>query len=138
MTGRLPGGIAGIVLGILSLLAVVPRILFPIAAILVGLTVTLGTWAIVHLNDLYTAKACEKEMTGAVARAGVRMIETLEASIGCGSIALGVLAFNMLGVSPVTLTLVAVLALGWCSLLNGTIFSHGVLRNLYCEGTPVV
>jgi len=138
ITGGLPGGVAGIFLGALSLFGVTPRILLPVATVIFGLVLVLGTWAIVRLNDRYTAKTCEKEETRAVARAGVRIAETLEAFIGFGSIALGILGLTGLGLAPLTLTPVAMLGVGFSSLLNSTIFSGRVLSTLHCQKVPVV
>ncbi len=137
MTGRLPGGIAGIVLGGLSLFPIIPGTLLPVATITFGLVLILGAWAIIRLNDFHATKACRREETRAVARAGVRIAETLEGFIGCGSIALGILALGGFGPPPVTLTLVAVLGIGFSSFLNSTIFSERVQSNLLCEGAPV-
>ncbi len=133
VTGRLPGGVAGIVLGILALFAVLPRILLPVAAILFGVVLIMGAGTVVHLSDVYTEKACLGEETRAVTRAGVRIVETLEVFIGCGGVALGILALTGFGFSPVTLTFVAMLGIAFSSLLNSTIFSSRVLGSLQCD-----
>lgn len=139
MTGRLPGGIVAIVLGVLSLFGAIPRTLLPVATVILGLVLILGAWSIVRLNDLHAAKACEKEEARAVARAAVRIAETLEAFIGCGSIALGIIALSGIGFAPVNLTLVAMLGIGFSSLLNSTIFSGRMLSSLlFCETTPAM
>ncbi|MGZ3534831.1 MAG: hypothetical protein ACXU9K_06375 [Thermodesulfobacteriota bacterium] len=138
VTGRLPGGIASIVLGVLSLFGVLTRILLPVTSILFGLVLTLGSWAIVRFNDVYTAKACEKDETRAVARAAVRIVGTLDMFIGCGSIALGILALTDIGFVPVPLTLVATFGVGFASLLKSTVFSSRVLNNLHCDKLPAV
>jgi len=139
ITGRLPGGIVGIALGILSLFAVIPGILLPVATIILGLVLVLGAWSIVRLNEFHAARACEREEMRAVARVAVRVAETLEAFIGCGSIALGIIAFSGFGPPSVPLTLVAMLGIGFSGLLNSTMFSGRVMISLlYCEKTPVM
>jgi len=137
MTGRLPGGIFGIILGILSVFAVAPAILLPLAGIIFGIVLILGTWVIVRLNDLYTAKFCLKEETRDVARAAVRSAETLQIFLGCGSVALGVLGLTGFEVARVILSMVALLGIGFSSLINSTIFSGRVLGSLHCEKVPV-
>ncbi len=136
MTGRLPAGIAGIALGVLSLFGVLTRILLPISAILFGLALALGSWAFVRLSDTFTQKACDQEDTRGMLRAIVRLIGMLDIFIGCGSIALGILALTVIGVTPVTLTLVATFGIGFSCLLSGTIFSGRVLSKLHCTKLP--
>lgn len=137
VTGRLIGGIVGIILGILSLFGVLTRILLPFSSIIFGLVLIFGSWAVVRLNDVYTAKACEKDETRGLIRATVRIVVTLEIFIGCGSIALGALALNVIGIAPVPLTLVATFGVGFSSLLNSTILSGRVLSNLHCKLSAV-
>ncbi len=132
MTGRLPAGIIGIILGILSILAVVPRILLPISAIVFGAALILGTAYSVSLNDAYLNQACEREDMREITRAGVRFFQTFEGLLGCATVVLGIIGLAEMAVVPVTLSLVAFLLVGFSSFLNRTFFSTPVLQSLHC------
>lgn len=110
-------GAAGIVLGILSLIGLVPGVLIPIAVITVGGAMAFGGPARAELN------LSVLELGGASAtarRAAVQAVHTsggLLTLIGLGVITLGILA--LVHVPPMgTLVLVALLALG-CALFLG-------------------
>ncbi len=138
LAGRMVGGVAGITFGVLSLLGVPARVLLPLSSVIFGLVLALGSWSFVRLNDVYTVRACEKDETRAVLSAAVRIIGSLDIFIGCGSIALGILALTEIGLVPVPLTLVATFGIGFSSFLKGTIFSGRVLSKLYCNKLPAV
>jgi hypothetical protein len=77
-------GIAGIVLGVLSLIGLAPHMLMPISLIIFGGGLLMGTG-----------------MSGGLSGTG-------HALVGCAAVVLGILA--LVGVTPVTLTLVGLLA----------------------------
>ncbi len=130
MTAEFTGGIAGIVLGILSLLGIHPMILVPIAAIVFGGTLLLGSGATTRLNDLHIEKACDKQEARHVARAAMRSATGVQVLIGLGSLTLGILA--VVGMAPMTLGLVAMLGVGFSDLLSGSAISGRMLSAFHC------
>ncbi len=136
-TGRFPAGFVGIFLGFLSLLAVIPRILLPVVAICFGVALILGAWRMVRDNDLFLEKACEGSGGRDIARAGLRMTQAFEVFIGFASLVLGILPLVLPEVTPVMLSLVAMLLVDFTCFLNGMFLSGSVLRTLHCERLSV-
>jgi hypothetical protein len=138
LTGRLPGGIAGIALGTLSISAVAPGVLLPLGLIILSLVLALGAWAIVRLYDFYTVKSCDKTDRRAVALMVVRFAEITQILIGSIGFALGILGLAGIGSLPVMLTMVGLLCVGFSSLMNSTLFSSRISQTLHCEGVLIV
>ncbi len=135
-TGRFPGGIIGIFLGFLSLLGVIPRILLPVIAICFGAALILGSRWMVRDNDLFLERACQGSGGRDIARAGLRMTQAFEVFIGFASLVLGILPLALPEVTPVTLSLIAMLLVDFTCFLNGIFLSGSVLRTLHCERLP--
>jgi hypothetical protein len=115
MGAELVGGAAGIVLGILALLGVAAAVLIPIAVIVFGAAVLLGSGA---TADLSTLSAHVTNLRFAdTARQATLAASGTQALVGIGAIVLGILA--LIGFDPLVLTLVALLALGGSILLSG-------------------
>jgi hypothetical protein len=116
MTTEMIGGCAGIVLGILALLGVVPLTLLSVAAIVFGGTLLFGSGATVRLahesapGENPTARQATEHTTEA---AGGSLI-----LVGIGAATLGILA--LVGVAPMVLILVSMLTVGAATLLNGS------------------
>ena len=138
LTGRLPGGIAGIILGILAVSGVAPGILLPLGLIILGLVLALGAWAVVRLYDFYTVKSCEKTERRAVALMIVRFAEIVQILLGSVGVALGILGLAGIGTLPVMLTMAGLLCVGFSSLMNSTLFSARISQTLQCEGVLIV
>ncbi len=130
MTAEFLGGVAGVVLGILSILGVFPGILVPVAAIAFGGALIMGTGVSARLNNLQIAKYCDLKEARHVARAFVRTAEGVEVLFGLGSIVLGVLA--VVGLAPMILSLVAMLAVGFSNLTTGTAITGRALSSFHC------
>ncbi len=130
MTAEFFGGVAGIVLGILSLLDIFPMVLLPVAAIVYGGALVFGVGAMAQLNALQIERACDKEEVRHVARAAVRSAEGMQVLIGLGSVVLGILA--VIGLVPMILSLVAMLSIGFADLLSGTAISGRMLSAFHC------
>lgn len=124
------GGIAGIVLGILALLNIYPMLLVSIAAIVFGATLVLGMGTISSLNALSINRACKGYEAQNIAHSAMRSAESLQLLIGLGSIVLGLLA--IVGFIPVTLTLIAVLGVGFSELFSGSAVGARMLSALHC------
>jgi hypothetical protein len=130
MTAELFGGVAGVILGILSILGVYSMILVPIAAIVFGGTLLVGSGATTRLNDLQIERACDKQEARHVARAAVRSATGFQVLIGLGTLTLGILA--VIGMVPMILSLVAMLAAGFSTLLSGSAISSRMLSTFHC------
>ncbi len=118
MTAEFLGGVAGAILGILGLLNMVPMVLIPVAAIVYGSALILGSGATVRLNSLLISHSEEHKIAKEVAREAVIAAAGIQVLIGLGSIVLGILALT--GISPLYLSLVAMLAVGFADFLSGT------------------
>ncbi|MCL5278824.1 MAG: hypothetical protein M1376_02825 [Planctomycetes bacterium] len=109
-------GIAGITLGILGALNVVPSILLPIAAIVYGAGALLGSGTNLGINKMIAMHREETARARLVIRQAVFATTGLQLIAGLGAIALGIIA--LAGVFPLTLTLVAMLAVAAAFLLS--------------------
>ncbi|MGD0232264.1 MAG: hypothetical protein ABSC19_18225 [Syntrophorhabdales bacterium] len=121
MTTEFISGIAGIALGVLSLLGVVPTILLPVAAIMFGFTLLFGVGVQTRLMDLETQCGAAHEMARRVAREAASAGSGIQILLGLGAITLGIV--SLVGVVPFTLTLVAMLSLGGATLFSGAAIS---------------
>ncbi len=127
LSGELIGGAAGVVLGILALLEVGPPTLMPIAIIVLGATLLIGSSATARLRFLSSSTMSDRAR--AVTREAIEMASGTEVLIGLSAIILGILA--LLGFMPGTLVLVALLALGVSVLFSGSAVSSrmfGIFR----------
>jgi hypothetical protein len=130
MVSEFLGGAAGIVLGILSLLGVLPTTLVPVAAITFGGTLLISLAVTSHLDDLQIEEACEKEEARAMIHLAVRSAKGLQIFIGLGSLVLGILA--VIGLAPVVLSLIAMLSVGFFSLVRVAALSERLLNAFHC------
>jgi hypothetical protein len=117
-------GIAGIALGILSLLGFVPTVLVPAALIAVGISLLFGSAVTARLNARDMAR-----MSGEAEKQEMEMLRErglfsagVQSVAGVAAVGLGVLALAM--VFPIELSLIAVLALGLGLFLNGAVLSR--------------
>lgn len=116
---ELLGGVATIVLGILGLIGLAPTVLIPIAVIVSGGALLLGSAATADLGSLGTSlrhrSLAENARQASTAAAG------LQGLAGASAVVLGILA--LVGLDPVVLTLVGLLVLGAAVLFSGTAVS---------------
>jgi len=118
-------GIAGIVLGILGLLFVVPLILLPIAAIVFGVGLIFGAGTNVSLNHIAMTHKHENPMARHIARQAIRATTGFQVLAGLASIVLGIIA--VAGGDPRILTLVAILIVSATFLLSNTAIAGRLL-----------
>ncbi|EDY20881.1 conserved hypothetical protein [Chthoniobacter flavus Ellin428] len=116
MGGEFLAGLGGVVLGILSLIGIVPATLLPIAAIVLGGGLLVGIGAVGRLNKYPTFMEGETH-TDYVARQTTSSAAGTQLLVGFASIALGILA--LVGFSWMTLTLVAFLCVGCATWFTG-------------------
>lgn len=119
MGAELLGGAAGIVLGILGLIGIGTAVLIPIAVIVFGGSLLLGSGASFDLGN-FNAPYEDTRFAHAARQASMASSGT-QALVGIGAIVLGILA--LVGLDPVILTLVALLVLGAAVLMTGTAVS---------------
>jgi hypothetical protein len=118
------GGAAGVVIGILALAGVMPTVLLPVAAIVLGASLLLGAAAQPQLavfSPDRDARFDQAERQSLKASSGVMVL------VGVGAVVLGVLA--LIGVGPaMTMSMVAMLGIGCALVIAGgvstTKFAH--------------
>ena len=126
MAAESVGGVAGVVLGILALVGVAPAVLLPVAAIVFGAALLIGSGANRDLNR-YASGPWSGAQPHKLARQAATAATGGQALVGVGAMALGVLA--VIGLSPVVLTLVALLSIGGATLMSGTALTARVRPN---------
>ncbi len=118
VTSLFLAGVAGITLGILSLIGIVPGILIPVSAIAFGGALILDSGANERLSRLEAQHAAGLKATEGVVRETSRTSAGLQMSVGLAGIALGILA--LVNVYPLVLSLVAMLSIGAVNLITGS------------------
>lgn len=116
VTGETLAGVVGIVLGILGILNVYPLTLLPIAAIIYGAALILGAGANVRISEITFAHRESEATARNVIRQAVLAATGFQILVGLGAVTLGIIALS--GVYPLTLTLVAMLAVAGSFLLS--------------------
>lgn len=119
MGAELFAGVAGIVLGILALIGIGTAALIPIAVIVFGGALLLGSGAAMDLGS-FGAPGADPRFAHLARQASVAASGT-QALVGVGAIVLGILA--LVGLDPLMLTLVGLLVLGAAVLVSGTAVS---------------
>ena len=111
----LAGG-AGVVLGILGLLGIATATLIPIAIIVFGGALLLGSGATVELGNI--SADGPQERFADLSRQATAASSGAQVLLGIAAIVLGIIA--LVGIDPVVVTLVALLVLGASVLFTGT------------------
>lgn len=109
VTTEFAGGLAGIVLGILALIGLVPMVLIPCAIIVFGATFVLSSGLTNRLSALENYVPGGTSMSRRLSREAVEASSGVQVLVGLGGITLGILA--LIGFAPMVLSLVAILAL---------------------------
>lgn len=124
LSAEFMGGIAGIVLGILSLINVSPTTLLPIAAIVFGSTLFLGAGTTANLSRMQIEGEPEmSENMQYLAGRAIKASAGAQILVGLGSITLGIIAVISITVNPLLLSLVAVLSVGAIEFTKGSLLS---------------
>jgi len=117
MTAETMTGIAGIVLGILALLGVAPMALMAVSLLVFGGGLLFASAANSELNELRIGgDASYRERK--VLHASVSVASGSEVLVGLGAAVLGILA--LVGLAPLTLTLVGLLSIGASVMFAGS------------------
>ncbi len=110
------GGVAGIVFGILSLAGIVPMTLIPIAALVFGATLILGSGATVRLNALDIEGSAVPDRVKRITHEAVTAAAGVQLLLGLAGVVLGILA--LIGTVPQVLCLAALLVVGISGFLD--------------------
>jgi hypothetical protein len=121
MTSQVIGGMGVTTLGILALLGLSPGQLVSVAAIAAGGAVLLGSGTTSRLNTLKIHHSGDSDEAKSLAHAAVSSASGSEFLIGIGAIVLGILA--VLNISPMILSIIAILAVGFSVLMGGSALS---------------
>lgn len=119
MSAEMLAGGGGVVLGLLALIGVAPAVLMPVAVILFGASVAIGSGVTHRLNHLRIANSGASEKVQHIAEEATSTVAGADVLIGLGALVLGIL--GLVGVAPMTVTLVALLSIGAVSLLTGSV-----------------
>lgn len=117
MSAEVLAGGAGIVLGILALINIVPVTLAAVAVIAFGGALLLGGGETHRLSRLHWPRQHWDERSVHTARMTAESAAGGESLVGIAAVVLGILALT--GVNPVVLVFVAVLCLGGVELVSG-------------------
>ncbi len=118
VTALFLAGVAGITLGILSLIGIVPEILIPVSAITFGGALILDSGANERLSHLEARHSEGFKASESVIWETDRTSAGLQVLVGLGAIALGILA--LVNINPLVLSLVAMLGIGVVNLITGS------------------
>lgn len=118
MTAGFLAGCAGIALGILALLAVVPKVLIPVAIVVYGASLILDSGMRARLSQLEGEHSGWTPASQEMAREAASASSSIQMLAGLGAVTLGILA--IIGFASQVLTLVALLSVGAVILLAGS------------------
>ena len=121
LTTEVLGGIAAIILGVLSLLSIDAAALMPVSAIVLGVTLIFGSGVTARLNHLQTPKSEEYEAFREVAREAVGVATGVQVLLGLTALILGIIGLTE--ASWMTLTYVAILCVGASEAMSGSALS---------------
>jgi len=125
MTVEFLAGIAGVALGILALVHVVPVVLLPSAAIVFGGGLIAGTGMTSRLSKIAVQATVEVEAVLELSREAIAAAAYVRLFIGLGAMALGVLA--LVGISPLILSIIALLSVAFSQMVSGGSLSGRVM-----------
>jgi hypothetical protein len=118
VTSEFLGGVAGIILGILSLLRIAPMVLVPAAVIVYASTLMMSSGMTMRLNALELEGAGETTRFRKIAHEAMTAAAGVEFLLGLAAAILGIIA--VVGVYGTVLSLVALLAIGVSGFVTGT------------------
>ncbi len=133
MFAEFAAGVAGVVLGILSLLALAPVTLLSTAILVFGIALVLGSGLTYRLNSLEYAVGPggtrEREEFNWFARFVDRAAVGIQVLIGLVTTILGILA--LVGIASAALVTTSVLIIGFSALLSGSAVSSRIMHLMH-------
>ncbi len=124
MSAGFVSGCAGIALGILAILGIVPHTLIPVAIIVYGATLVMDSGTQSSLSEMESQRFGVRGFSQQIARESASALSSMQVLVGLGAVTLGILA--IIGIVPETLSLVALLALAAAVLMAGSLVSRVV------------
>jgi hypothetical protein len=121
-------GLAAVVLGFISFFSVVPYTLLDAAIVVLGAGLLFGSASTWRMNFPRLVGPGRMDTATNIAEEAVYAASGAHALVGLTSLVLGILA--LLGYSPITLTLVALLAIGAAVLMSGAAVGGRFLASL--------
>jgi hypothetical protein len=129
MIGLFAGGIAGASLGVLSVIGLASAVLTPIAVLVFGIALLMGSGVTARMNYLESGRRSGETMPKPHRYHRATWVATgIQILFGLAACALGVLA--LVGIAPLLLSTIAFLALGVACFLSGVAVSGRVLTVL--------
>ncbi len=125
MTSEFVGGIAGLVLGILSLLKLYPMYLVPVAVIVYGGTLMFSSGMTVRLNAFELEGAEQNTRFVRIAHEAMNAAAGVEFLLGLSVVVLGIIALT--GIYTAVLSLVALLVAGVTEFITGAAVTSRML-----------
>jgi hypothetical protein len=119
------GGAAGLVLGILAIVDVVPIHLIPIAIVVFGASILRGSRTVARMNAQLVENLEESPEAKSVANELISSSEGVQVLIGLAAFTLGIIA--VIGIEPLVLSLVALLIIGFSNLVGGKAVNEKIL-----------
>jgi hypothetical protein len=110
-------GVGAIALGILALLRIDELTLLPVASIVIGAGLLLGSAVMARVNSIPSGAEPARDTAAFIARENIYAASGAHVLVGAGAIVLGILA--LLGTDTLTLVLVSLLCIGASLLLSG-------------------
>lgn len=129
MTAELLGGVAGVALGVLALVGIAPMTLIAVGAIVFGACLVMGSGTVARMNNVISGMSATTSHHQAIQRESMMAATGAQSLVGIGVVVLGILA--IIGISPLVLVLVALLAAGGSLLLTGGAVTSRVLGALH-------
>lgn len=125
VTAEFLGGVVGLVLGILALLELAPMILAPVAVLVFGAALILGSGVIARLNAFELEGSKETTLFKKVAHEAVSAAAGVQLLIGLSTVILGIVALT--GAYTLVLSLVGLLIVGVSGFLDAAALTARML-----------
>ncbi len=133
LTTELIGGLAAIILGILSLLNIAPAVLMPVAAIVFGATLLFGSGVTARLNHLREPKSDEYQAFREVAREAVGVATGVRIFLGLSTVVLGII--GLAGGNWMVMSFVSILCVSASDVTSGTALTARMLGMMHKQTT---
>jgi hypothetical protein len=121
ITAEFLGGTAGLTLGVLAIVNVVPLYLVSISVVVFGAAILSGSRAVARINSRVIEDLDESQEAKKVAYEVIMSSAVVQILIALAAITLGIIA--IIGTDPLILSLVALLIVGFSNLLSGRTFN---------------
>ena len=128
LSAEMLAGGAGVVLGILALLGLVPEVLTASAVLVFGAALLLSSGSTAKLAAMRVGSSASEGTGQMLAREAAQTASGAQVLLGIGAGVLGIL--SLVGIHPIYLTVVGLLAIGATSVLAGTALGGRLLSLL--------